>query len=1242
MTRKVTGFTHDNVSGKTEYFEKEKPVQRIKGSVKIELTNETTGEVELISEHENLRKDALADYAAILTNTYTNPYNTKHGLSSSADIYQIKKLLIMFDENNLESEKFVADEGNIVGWADIHNLYNGADLNRGSINFALTRAYYDVNNDELVHSIVAIFDDSRMQGETINKIGLLIEPGDDALAMTGTGYRSVSNGATLLCDLNVEDEVWKTSYSSAVHLKYKHLARQFGAYQCFVPNAIDIDESKFQIKVLDISVPNPDGSFSNNQVKTFTFGDRDDLFFDNASTMCYYFDGETFTLANIVSGVLKIRTYALGDTFINLADSEITLTETTNKVYPVTYAPSSFSNMCITPHTDGWTVFYNSSNKLMRVDVNTGTDATVATTSSLQLNPLAVAPLPNGLFMMQTRPSDFAFEQPLTGGYYDPENDRFIECMMDESDEVGLDGFFFCAKSGNIMGKESPVDIRIPIEYVPPHRILHVDYVPPITKTSEQSLKISYEIRTPVSTGNMINPFEKVSGLGTGQMMVNRTYDREDDIVYGESLQKSLQQYDSSSPLRFEIGAVPEQLLFATGNTLYIDIMDNDDGDKVLRFREHSSGLNEDQKVIDVPVIGYPEDGTARASMVYTHEVRTGFNGSASASGGVHTSEITSLGQISPRLSTDGESPWGGSIVIVPNGEYKQSGAADAPIAKLDIKFGVDGTVVNSGAFDPSLSIGDGLNIEKVSNASTCIGFRRIDEGDSFCMYSSMISHSLTPTGKAVDSNVARHLSHALVFPEGICDRDSGYAPILVGIRFSESGTYYNNEFIITPEQLNETDTHTYRSYLINNIITSAKAELSPASDEDIYMVFGFGKSITDDHLDVARDAQGDIKSIEVKVLRINQAATSVYTWVQRTSLYGSSMYFLSDYITGSPLQAAIVNRPFVTYENGRYHVLTQMGSRDIENAVFVLGSTTSLDSNVKVYDYNGVLLSDGRIPVDADGYVNFSFEIPPSMVEVDKHLPMTVVADMSFAGRDYDDLDIPDATYTYGQMPSRPTPCQNYTNTNLDGTQMLIDGGTLVKADVMEVENAENRPALTPAEFAVGGEPKFYIENGIAWIEFTLANPSPYSRYFATANTNDLYTEDGLYRNPNLGGSTTDTHKTIVDDSGSFMSPTNSAATNMNWNVALTNPNYATGHYKMRIGSNDADLWTQQDFSIRVCVLIQDGVDSSLKGGSFYTAGLMSATYIAMDIPMQSVAPWGTSLGDATIPNLRYIVKPD
>lgn len=175
--RKSIARGENLVTGEVTEIVKHKADSNVRGIAYLELTegNETVYR----SEAENLFIDYNEWNAWACSHSDTGAF----AHNNNPRTVRPYELHLLFDKDNKEDNRIHArerissevtsqGEGEIVGWADIRSNYSGNDTVRGSRSQALSYSFIDPKTDEMVYRYGFIFDETKLIGKKINKLGL--------------------------------------------------------------------------------------------------------------------------------------------------------------------------------------------------------------------------------------------------------------------------------------------------------------------------------------------------------------------------------------------------------------------------------------------------------------------------------------------------------------------------------------------------------------------------------------------------------------------------------------------------------------------------------------------------------------------------------------------------------------------------------------------------------------------------------------------------------------------------------------------------------------------------------------------------------------------------------------------------------------------------------------------------------------------------------------------------------------
>ena len=642
--RQSTGYHINYKNGNMTKITKEKDKQNVRAFVRVELVNAETGVVEEEIYVENVRKDQLKWLSSTTQYTY-NSVNNSIYLGNLFDAEQpaaLPSLVLMYDPTKVESPLFNIDEGEVIGWANLQSDYGGPDLLRGNRNKSLSGVRIDPSTNELVHAASVIFDETRIVGKTVNKIGLATvrtRPEETAtgnrtysssfdIRHTGTSHKLISGGYNSNRELRFDFDVLYDDYmngtTSLLQWQYPAYAKCTGSiFSMIDPN---LELSIFKLRLVDISTVPANYIHSKSAISysEISFGDLDDvLTMIPSSTYCLSRETDRAYYCKIVGDQFTIREFdmsTMSGTLPALSTDTVTFTYTSDVGTPIT----------LLDHGNSKDVLYSSNGRPVKVELSSSNAIISEVQADVKVMVHDAVKIDNGMYMIVSNISQYfavyattsilADIENTSGGYLDFENSRFVETFSvgcpsgattsltnhhprAATQMLGLTSSnadyrrvsFFCNKTGRVyFGHEASdnsnmvMGIAIPVKYVPPSPYAHIDVIPDVLKTNTQQLRITYEIRTPAEDITTLgNPFDAIYSPVSGtnlQRLGTRSTKWQDNEYYNISWLTNVTT-EIEDRTRF-IGAesLLEKTIF-TGLRRYIQGYDESDGSGGRQFR---------------------------------------------------------------------------------------------------------------------------------------------------------------------------------------------------------------------------------------------------------------------------------------------------------------------------------------------------------------------------------------------------------------------------------------------------------------------------------------------------------------------------------------------------------------------------------------------------------------------------------------------------------------------------------
>jgi len=565
--RQSTGYHINYKDGNLTKITKEKDAQDVRAFVRVELVNAETGVVEEEIYAENVRKEQLKWLSGATQYTYNSMNNSTYigNFFDSEQPRALPTLVLMYDPTNVESPLFNIDEGEVLGWADLQSDYGGSDLLRGNRNKSLSGVRIDPTTNELVHAASVIFDETRIVGKTINKIGLTSvktrfeETANNNrtysssmdIRHTGASHKLISSGYVTNRELRFEFDFIYDDYmfgtASNLQWQYPTYAKCSGSLLSIIDANLEL--SIFKLRIIDLSVV-PENYIHSKTASSYSeisFGSLDDvLTMIPSSTYCLSRETDRAYYCKIIGDQFTIREFdmsSLSGTLPILSTDSLTFTYPSDVGTPIT----------LLDHGNGKDVLYSSNGRPVKVEL----DATNSILSEVQADVKVMihdaVKMEDGLYMIVSNKSLYyaiygttsitGDVENMSGGYLDFINSRFLETfsvgcpnglttsitahytrMTTQMIGIGTSNIdyrrvsFFCNKTGRVYFGHEPSDnsnmvmgIAIPVKYVPPSPYAHIDVIPDVVKTNTQQLRITYEIRTPAEDITTLgNPFDTI------------------------------------------------------------------------------------------------------------------------------------------------------------------------------------------------------------------------------------------------------------------------------------------------------------------------------------------------------------------------------------------------------------------------------------------------------------------------------------------------------------------------------------------------------------------------------------------------------------------------------------------------------------------------------------------------------------------------------------------------------------
>ena len=517
--RTEVGYDKDFIAGTCIPVVKQKPLDALSCKVTMRVDDVTTGEVVRETVTHNLRKDAFADFIASLNLTHYSFFNGESGIPATDN--EMLSIFALYDENAEETALFNPFEGEVKGRVDASIDYNGNDPLVGTRNNLTTSIKYDPIEDYLTCTLEVTFDETKLVGEKVNKLLVCTSNASTGTDATGTGYRKLSSAKG--------HELRQQSIFMGVNRpQYQHLSRAHKSLLTFVDG---VDADKFVLQGLSLSQPSVYGDFREEDLFSLDFGKSD--------TVLNYSQNTTYRLVR--------NNDSLEIVIFNQKDASTI----GYRKYTVAGAPESFNGKTLTPElveevdyvhefsvdssvgmgavatTVGWDLVCTIDNRAGVLHIDTASQEVTATTTALQFHPRHAARISDDVYLVTVCNSHFE-SQPVAqarvhGGYFDIKNKRFIECMTSGNvSDTGIKAQYFCSDTGYMYDFSAPdAIVYLPIEYVPPFRVLHVDVGPTISKERNQRIQMRYDIRIPNILTTMTNPFTKVANLNSDVMLID-------------------------------------------------------------------------------------------------------------------------------------------------------------------------------------------------------------------------------------------------------------------------------------------------------------------------------------------------------------------------------------------------------------------------------------------------------------------------------------------------------------------------------------------------------------------------------------------------------------------------------------------------------------------------------------------------------------------------------------------------
>lgn len=240
---------------------------------KLEIIEASTGEVKETFENiENVKKAVVDQLTALLAPVYNEYHGGALTNLNTARMYEIH---LIDDPEELESQKYVPNEGKVVGYARLDGDYGGSDELRGSRNKSLSGYSIDPVSGNIVFEISFIWDETRVNGARVNKVALSPATGamhsfgnssydyvhdENMPIFNGTSHRFLwqsteGRGWTMNIKENLLISHWTEYYNRCTHLpNHMHAF----ANMLMSPGYIWRDQ-EFELHTLDVSIK-PEGN----------------------------------------------------------------------------------------------------------------------------------------------------------------------------------------------------------------------------------------------------------------------------------------------------------------------------------------------------------------------------------------------------------------------------------------------------------------------------------------------------------------------------------------------------------------------------------------------------------------------------------------------------------------------------------------------------------------------------------------------------------------------------------------------------------------------------------------------------------------------------------------------------------------------------------------------------------------------------------------------------------------------
>ena len=561
----------------------------------IDLIDAKSGDIVESVEAENLYKDGLLKMAKDVLYRYSSFRNhnsiipNKLTTSTATDIsegYAINRMYLINDPENNETPKASLKDGKIVGWVDLAKDYGGSSATQGSRNKPRSYAFYDEDTNEIVVRITAIFDETRINGETVNKLALGVRY-NNLEWNTGRGYRELTNPEN-------DDASWAfrttsilsnygtdvPTFSSEEHKQ--NLYRSHGKYISY----LDFKGTLAALKVCSISDYDDQGSHGSKSDTIVALSDLKEHYRDS-NTLWYRISNEDFMIADFGTtdtgnNAVRFKKY-LHDTPLDDSNSRVISNPDSEYVIEIEGYDGVSRIAVVVDGANSMLLYtFNGTLRATTFDYANGiVSGTVDT--GITVLPTAVSKVRDGLFLARIvtdQSPDVA--QNMTVGYMDIDNNRFLEVGSEISVE------YFNEKTAWLYGfnEDGLINAYYPIDYAPPASIVHIDSLVPITKDSTQQLAARYEIRLGKDLHALPDPFLEFDEFPEGGCVFKKTRNFVPKV--GNSLLTALSDVGTSNQNNIVIAEGSS--LYSSGSTTYALVKRVDD-DLYILMESDASGV---------------------------------------------------------------------------------------------------------------------------------------------------------------------------------------------------------------------------------------------------------------------------------------------------------------------------------------------------------------------------------------------------------------------------------------------------------------------------------------------------------------------------------------------------------------------------------------------------------------------------------------------------------------------------